>query len=146
MATETGTEASTVVYVVRTPVKNYNGVTAGVVFRDGAAAILTSEHGLSPEEATEKARELQEDFGYDVSPRVPRPVATPDFSDKYNAPRAKHPIEDQRVAPFYPRDPDLPAGADPGIAIPKMSRTIRETETVTTIETETPDGEDSEGR
>jgi len=144
MATETGTEAS-VVYVVRTPVKNYNGVTAGVVFRDGAAAILTSEHGLSPEEATEKARQLQEDFGYYVSPPVPRPNAS-DHSTPERAARPPHPFEDQRVAPFYPRDPDLPAGADPGIAIPKMSRTIRETETVTTIETETPDGEDSEGR
>jgi len=142
MATETGTEAG-VVYVVRTPVKTYNGVTAGVVFRDGAAAILVSENGLTQEEATEKARQLQEDFGYDVSPPVPRPVAD-DLYTYGRAARATHPIEDARVAPFFPRDPDLPAGADPSIAIPKQSRTVREPE-VTSNETETPHGED-EGR
>ncbi len=143
MATETGTEAS-VVYVVRTPVKDYNGVTAGVVFRDGAASITTGT-GLTAEEATEKARQLQEDFGYHVEPHVPRPSAL-DTSTPERAARPPHPFEDARVAPFYPRDPDLPAGADPGIAIPKVSRVVHETETVTTIETETPDGEDSEGR
>ncbi len=143
MATETGTEAS-VVYVVRTPVKTYNGVTAGVVFRDGAAAILTTEHGLTQEEATEKARVLQEDFGYDVSPPIPRPVVAIDTSAYERAPRALHPIEDARVAPFFPRDPDFPAGADPNIAIPKQSRIVHELE-VTSDETETPNGED-EGR
>jgi len=144
MVIETGTEAS-VVYVVRTPVTDYNGVTAGVVFRDGAAAILTSEFGLTHEEATEKARELQEDFGYHVSPsvpRAPRPAMT----------RPLHPIEDvapDRTFPFFPRDPNLPPGADVNAAIPHQSRIVHKATEVTTeitTEMETPDGEDSEVR
>jgi len=132
MTTETSIEA-TQVWKVWTPVKGYNGPTAGVVFRDGYAEVLDLD----------KARELQEDYGYRVVPPVPKP-ARPVMT------RPAHPSEDaERVFPFFPRDPNLPPGADATAAIPHQSRIVHKATEVTTeitTEMETPNGEDSEVR
>lgn len=119
MAVETQTEQMWKVY---TPVAGYNGPTSGVVFRNGYAEVLDLE----------KARELQDDYGYRVEPVVPRP-ARPAMT------RPAHPSEDVepvRTYPFFPRDTTLPPGADPAVALPRQSVIVHPAPPESTDETE----------
>jgi hypothetical protein len=91
-----------VTYTVRTRTP-YNGYTLGVHFHDGEG--ITRSATI--------ARQLRDDFGYEVDPDAGPQEALPPL------PHERRQYTEGRED-FTPRDPRLPPGADPTFADPPM--------------------------
>ena len=89
-----------VTFTVRTP-SLYSGYTLGVHFHDG--------EGITRNAII--ARQLRDDFGYEVEPDAGPQEALPPLPHE----RRRRETEEERYA-FGPRDPRLPPGADPAFA------------------------------
>lgn len=97
-----------VTYTVRTR-SPYNGYTLGVHFHDGEG--ITRSATI--------ARQLRDDFGYEIDPDAGPQEALPPMKHE----RVREHDEDRDT--FAPRDPRLPPGADPTVADPPTGKLPR---------------------